>query len=318
MTNTEIYKRTIGFSVYRLLFDILAVVLLVALTAAGFFIAEQTAGAGLIGLLIGLIIGIIVAVVAVRFVSYTYEAGQIAMMTRAVTEGELPDDVIAEGKAVVKKRFTTVAIYFAATKAIKGIFNELSAVISNVGESVGGDTGSTIGSIIGSVISVIVGYLCDCCLGWVFYREDENAGKATCEGAVLFFKHGKTLAKNLGRVFGIGLVSLLVIGGIFFGVFYLIAAQFPETFASMAASLAELGDVPDVLTNPTTLTIAVAALGALIIWALIHGAFVRPFVLAGVLRNYLESGMADVPTEESFALLDSKSKKFAQLHEQLA
>ena len=318
MTNTEIYKRTIGFSVYRLLFDILAVVLLVALTAAGFFIAEQTAGAGLIGLLIGLIIGIIVAVVAVRFVSYTYEAGQIAMMTRAVTEGELPDDVIAEGKAIVKRRFTTVAIYFAATKAIKGIFNELSNAISSVGESVGGNTGSTIGSVIGTVISVIVGYLCDCCLGWVFYREDESAGKATCEGAVLFFKHGKTLLKNLGRVFGIGIASLLIIGGVFSAIAFAIFAQFPEYFASLATTLAEFGELPDFFTDPATLPIAAALLVGVILWLIIHSAFVRPFVLAGVLRNYLESGMADVPSEESFALLDGKSKKFAQLHEQLA
>ena len=318
MTNKEIYSRTIGFSVFRLLFDILAVVLLVALTAAGYFIADKVIGEGIIGLLIGLVIGIIVAVVAVRFISYTYEAGQIAMMTRAITEGELPDDVIAEGKAVVKRRFVTVAVYFAATKAIKGIFNELSNAISNVGESVGGNTGSTIGSVIGTVITVIVGYLCDCCLGWVFYREDENAAKATCEGAVLFFKHGKTLLKNLGRVFGIGLISLLIIGGVFTGIFYFIFAQFPEFFASLATNLAELGDLPDFFTDPATLPIAAALLVGIILWALIHGAFIRPFVLTGVLRNYLNSGMEDVPTEESFALLDSKSKKFAQLHEQLA
>ena len=51
-------------------------------------------------------------------------------------------------------------------------------------------------SVISSVISVVVSYLCDCCLGWVFYRQDVKSAKATCEGAVLFFKHWKTLAKN--------------------------------------------------------------------------------------------------------------------------
>ena len=47
---------------------------------------------------------------------------------------------------------------------------------------------------------------------------------------------------------------------------------------------------------------------------IIHGAFVRPSVLTGVLRNYLESGLSDIPTEESFAMLDSKSSKFAKQH----
>ena len=64
--------------------------------------------------------------------------------------------------------------------------------------------------------------------------------------------------------------------------------------------------------------IAAAVLAGFILWNIIHGAFVRPFVLTGVLRNYLQSGMDDIPTEESFALLDSRSSKFAKLHGQLA
>ena len=318
MTNKEVYTRTIGFSVYRLLFDILAILALVGLTAAGFFIGNMF-DAAIIGLIVGLILGIVVAVMAFRFISYTYEAGQIAMMTRAVTDGELPDDVIAEGKAVVKKRFTTVAVYYAATRVIKGIFNEISAALSSVGEAVGGDTGSTIGSIIGSVIGIIVGYLCDCCLGWVFYREDESAGKATCEGAVLFFKHGKTLLKNLGRVFGIGILSFLVIGGVFALIAYFILAQFPQAFVDGAAWIASVGeDVPEILTEPTTLMIVAAiAIGA-VIWDILHTAFVRPFVLTGVLRNYIESGMNETVSEEDMDALDSKSKKFAELHAQAA
>ncbi len=47
-------------------------------------------------------------------------------------------------------------------------------------------------------------------------------------------------------------------------------------------------------------------------------AFIRPFVLTGVLRNCIESGINDIPTEDSFSMLDSKSKKFRKLHESLA
>ena len=75
--------------------------------------------------------------------------------------------------------------------------------------------------------------------------------------------------------------------------------------------------IPVFLTNPATLTVAAAILAGVIVWNIIHGAFVRPFVLTGVLRNYLKSGMDDIPTEESFAVLDSKSDKFRKLHGQL-
>ena len=322
MTNKEIYSLTIGFSVRRLLFDILAFVIMAVLAAAGFFIAEKTADNGLIGLGIGAIIGIIVLVIMLRYISYTYKAGQIAMMTRAITDGRLPEDVIGEGKRVVKERFATVAIFFAATNVIKGIFQQLGRGLTGLGRAVGGDSGESVASAINSAIQVVVAYLCDCCLGWVFYRKEQGAAKATCEGAVLFFKHGKTLARNLGRVFGMGLASLVVIGGVFSGIFYLIASRFPATFEQLAKEIAEIaatdGDIPAFLTNPSTLTIAAAVIAGVILWDIIHSAFVRPFVLTGVLRNYLESGMNEIPTEESFAMLDSKSSKFAKLHGKLA
>ena len=320
MTNKEIYSKTLSFSVFRLLYDILAFAALAALAIGGFFIAEMTINNGLIGLGIGALVGIIAVAIMLRYISYTFKAGQIAMMTEAITTGELPDDVVGAGRKVVRDRFATVGIFFAATGVVKGIFNELGRAISGVGKAVGGDTGQTIGSVISSAVSVVVAYLCDCCLGWIFYRRGVNAAKATCEGAVLFFKHGKTLARNLGRVFGMGLVSLVAIGGVFSGIFYLVAAQFPAFFNELASIIATDAEssVAMFLSDPTHLAIAAAVLGGVIVWSIIHGAFVRPFVLTGVLRNYLESGMADVPSEAAFNMLDGKSKKFAELHAQVA
>ena len=320
MTNKEIYSKTLSFSVFRLLYDILAFAALAALAIGGFFIAEMTINNGLIGLGIGALVGIIAVAIMLRYISYTFKAGQIAMMTEAITTGELPDDVVGAGRKVVRDRFATVGIFFAATSVVKGIFNELGRAISGVGKAVGGDTGQTIGSVISSAVSVVVAYLCDCCLGWIFYRRGVNAAKATCEGAVLFFKHGKTLARNLGRVFGMGLVSLVAIGGVFSGILDLVAAQFPAFFNELASIIATDAEssVAMFLSDPTHLAIAAAVLGGVIVWSIIHGAFVRPFVLTGVLRNYLESGMADVPSEAAFNMLDGKSKKFAELHAQVA
>ncbi len=323
MSNKEIYQKTLGFSVRRFFYDLLAFVVLAGACALGFFIAEKSFDLGLVGLLIGLVVGIVVIAVFLRYVSYTYKAGQIAMMTEGITTGSLPDDVIGGGKAAVKSRFATVAIYFAATGIIKGIFNQIGRGITAIGSSVGGDTGETVGSVISAVVQTIVAYLCDCCLGWVFFRKGVNAGKATCEGAVLFFKHGKTFAKNMGRVFGMGIASFLVIGGAFTGIFYVIGGFFTEQFARLSEELVQIsneieGGLPAVLQDPATLRIVAAALIAVILWSILHSVFVRPFVLTGVLRNYLESGIKDMPTEESFALLDSKSAKFKKLHDGLA
>ena len=319
MDNMAVYKKTFGFSLRRLGWDALSVLILGCLCVLGFLIVDKTSGNGLIGLLIGLVIGLVVLAFIMRWVSYKYKAGQIAMMTRGVTEGTLPEDVIGEGKKIVKERFVTVAAFFAVTKLIKGVFNELSRVITKVGESIGGDTGSTVGSVISTIISVVISYLCDCCLGWVFYRHDVKSAKAACEGAVLYFKHWKTLAKNMARVFIFALVSLVAIGGVFFGIAYLVFSRFPEWFKMLAKEIAEISaadgaEAASVLTDPGSLMLIAAAAVGVIIWLILHSAFIRPFVLVGVLRNFMASGVSDIPEESSIAMLDSKSKKFQKLH----
>ncbi len=323
MTNKEIYQKTIGFSIRRLLWDIFAFLILAVLVGAGFLLAERLNDKGLIGLGIGAVLGIIAISIFLRYVSYTYKAGQIAMMTRAVSGDPLPEDVIGEGKRAVKERFATVAAFFAVTRIISGIFSQLGRGIIAIGEKLGGENGKTIGSAISIIVEVVVAYLCDCCLGWVFYRKDEKPARATCEGAVLFLRHGKALGKNMGRVFGMGLASLLLIGGAFTGVFYLIASRFPAIFEQLAAEIAEAAvrmetTIPAYITEPNNLMWICAGIAGVILWSIIHTAFVRPFVLVGVLRNYIGSGMQDIPSEASFALLDSKSDKFRKLHAELA
>ncbi len=329
MNNKQIYKATLGFSIRRLLWDFLAFLILGGLSFGGFLIGDKAAsseesGAGLIGLAIGAVLGIVVLVLMLRFVSYSYKAGQIAMMTKGITEGQLPDNVVKEGRRVVKERFSTVAGFFLVTGLIKGIFNQLGKGIEALGTAVGGRDGGTVGSAISSVIQTVVAYLCDCCLGWVFYRSEITAPKATCEGAVIFFKHGKVLAKNLGRVFGMGVVSFILIGGLLTGGFYAVSGVIPSSAVNeISGAFAEMNTeepsaVISFMSDPANVRLGLSIVAAIILWSIVHSAFVRPFVLAGVLRNFLEAGMNDVPDESAFSSLDGRSDKFRKLHSQLA
>lgn len=319
MDNKSIYKKTIGFSLWRVLWDILACVAFFGMAAAGFVVADKTSNYGLIGLGIGAVLGGIAAWLILHFIAYTYKAGQIAMMTKGVTEGSLPDDTIKEGRRIVKERFATVAAYYFVTGAIRGIFRQIGNGITAIGQAVGGDNGGAVGGTISSVIDTIIAYLCDCCLGWVFYKKDEKATQATMEGAAIFFKHGKTLVKNLGRIFGISLISFVVIAGIFGGITYLIVQALPEAMTALQSEIIELytqnGEaVPEIFQNLTTLNLACAAVVGIIFWSIIHSTFVRPFILVGVLRNFIESGKTEKLTDSDLNELDKKSKKFAKLH----
>lgn len=322
MDNKTIYKKTLGFSLRRLIWDFIALILILGVATLGFVLAERQWDQGLAGLIIGAILAIIVIAIVMHFISYTLKAGQIAMMTKGIVDGELPDNVIAEGKKIVKQRFKTVAAYFAITGVIKGIFNQIGKGITKVGEGIGGEAGGAIGSTISSILQTIVSYLCDCCLGWVFFRSNVSASKATCEGAVLFFKHGKTFGKNMGRIFGIGILSFILIVGAVGGIAYLILSTQSGALSGVYAEIAQLfadseSTVAHWLQNPATIPFLFSALGGIIVWSFIHATFIRPFVLVGVLRNYIESGKNDIPAEDSFELLDAKSPKFKKLHSEI-
>ncbi len=321
MNNKELYKKTLGFSTRRLLWDVLSFTGLALLTVGGFFLADKIWDKGLIGLVVGFGIGIIILVIISRYISYTYKAGQIAMMTKGITEDKLPDDVIGTGKKIVKERFATVTAYFAITGAIKGIFRQIGNGITALGQAVGGDAGGAVGGTVSSAIETVIAYLCDCCLGWVFYKKDEKATKATLDGAVIFFKHGKTLLKNLGRVFGMSIVSFIVIAGAIFGLSFLIMNCFPDTFAALSHEIIEAfartgSQAPELLSNTVTLTLICAAIIGIFFWCVIHSAFVRPFILVGVLRNFIKSGQNEKITSAEYAELDKKSSKFKKLHQE--
>jgi hypothetical protein len=320
MTNFQVYKKTLSFSLIGFLVDLLVFVGFIAICALGFIIADKAFDKGLIGLALGFVVAIVFSILMNIFVSNVLKAGHIAMITRGVTEDALPENVLSEGKKAVKERFATITAFIFITRAIKNIFRQIGRIVTKVGTAVGGETGGNIASIINSAVQVLLGYLCDCCLGWVFYRKDKNAARATCEGAAIFFKHGKTLFKNIVRIFGLGLLSLAIIGGAFFGIGYLISSTMLKgAFDSLAGEIAEASlrndlDVPQAFMEPKTLMLIVSGVAALFIWNIIHSVFVRPFILVGVMRNFTASGIKEMPTEAELNELDKKSPRFAKIH----
>lgn len=319
MTNFQVYKKTLSFSFVMFAFDLVGLAALAGLCVGGFFIGYAAGGAaaGIVGLIVGFILGAIAAWAISFFITNRYKAGQIAMMTKGVTEDKLPDHAFKAGKEEVKGRFGKIAVFFAITNAIKGIFKQLGRSINRIGTAIGGDVGNGITSAIDSAIQTLIAYLCDCCLGWVLYRKDENPWKAGFEGCAIFFKHGKTLIRNIGRIFGMGILSFIVIAGGFFGIFLAIFSAIPNSFSAIAKAMVELGADAEIFTEPLVFRIVAALFLGIILWTILHSILVRPFILVGVLRNFMAAGKEHIPTEAEIAALESKSPKFAKLRNKM-
>ena len=322
MTNFQVYRKTLSFSFVIFLVDLLGLVLVGGCATAGFFIMSQSTEYALVGLVIGLVIGIILAALLSMFVANRFKAAQIAMMVKGVTEESLPDHSFKAGLDEIKGRFGKITVFFLITNSIKSVFRQIGRGINKIGTAVGGDTGNAITSAIDSAIQTLIAYLCDCCLGWILYRKEVNSWKAACEGTVIFFKHGKTLIRNIGRIFGMGFLSFLLIGGAFFGLSYFIFTLMPQGFASLTEELAKIfasdgGEVPEVLSNPTLAMLFVAAIIGVVLWSIIHSVLIRPFILVGVMRNFMAAGVKDLPTEQDFAEINNKYPRFGKLYNKI-
>ncbi len=330
MTNFQVYRKTLSFSLLMFLVDLLILVVIGGGATAGFFIgfnAVSASGdaqsvAGIVGLLIGFIIGIIGAVLINIFILNRIKAAQIAMMVKGVTEGSLPDKTFHAGFEEVKGRFGSITLFFFITNAIKSIFRQIGRGINKVGTVLGGNTGNTITSAIDSAIQTLIGYLCDCCLGWILFRKDQNAARAGCEGAVIFFRSGKTLFRNIGRIFGMGILSFLVIGGALFGLNYLIFSSVPQLSQALFEAVQKImtedgGTVPEILSTPALVNVVISIFIAVFMWSALHSVLVRPFILVGVMRNYMAAGQASMPTEAEFEEVARKAPKLRKLQEKI-
>lgn len=319
MTNFQVYRKTLSFSLIEFLVGLLSLVVLFGLATLGFVIFNRSAEMALIGLVAGFIVGVIAAILISFFVTNRIKAAQIAMMTKGVTEGALPDHTFKEGFNEIRGRFGKIAAFFAITGAIKGVFRQIGRGINRIGTAVGGEVGNSVTSAIDSAIQTLIGYLCDCCLGWILFRKDQNSFRAGCEGAAIFFKNGKTLFRNIGRIFGMGFLSFILIGGGIFGLSFFIFSQFPQMFSSLMTVVNEIatsdgGTVPEILNEPTVFMVVISAFLGIVLWSMLHGVIIRPFILVGVLRNFMAAGQKDLPTEQDFQTLCGKSSKFQQLY----
>ena len=326
MSNFQVYKKTLSFSLVQFVLDLFVLLLVAGLATGGFFLFNKEgsdAGMGIVGLAVGLFIGIVLAILISIFISNRIKAAQIAMMTKGVVENKLPEHTYKEGFNEIKGRFGRITLFFLITNAIKSVFREIGHGVTKVGQAVGGDVGGAVTSGIDSAIQTVVAYCCDCCLGWVLYRQDINGWKAGCEGAVIFFKHGKTLIRNVGRIFGMGILSFIVIGGAFFGLTFGLSQLpfFQGQWTTLANEIHEIAIKQawesnwflDAIQQPNTLIIVASALVGIIFWSILHGVLIRPFILTGVLRNYMAAGLKDLPKESDIKDLESKFPKMKKL-----
>ena len=199
MKASTIYFKTMKFVWLRLALGMavtVASIILFAIIAGISKLAGAEAVNGM-GMLIWLILSLILFALAMYYVGFMLKAAHVAVIAKAVTTGQIPDNMVEEGKTMVTKRFGTTNAYLLLDRLVSGAVSELQKTVGKVG-NVFGDIPwvNKVVEFLQTFIGIALGYIDECCLGYTFYREGEGAFKAGCDGVVIYFQNIKKFLKS--------------------------------------------------------------------------------------------------------------------------
>ena len=159
-----------------------------------------------------------------HYFGYLVKAGHVAIITTAVTTGQIPENQFSVAKDMVKERFVTSNVYFVVDKLVSSSVKQLQNGLDKVDSLLGNIPGiSTFISILQLFVSIALNYVDECCLGYTFLKKNDSAFKSAADGVVIYFQNGKSLLKNAAKTTAIVIVAtflawllpFIVIGALF-------------------------------------------------------------------------------------------------------
>ncbi len=226
-----------------------------------------------------------------HYMGYMIKAAHIAVVAETVTTGVVPENMVETGKQMVKSRFATSNVYIVLDKLVGGAVKQLQKAVGSVGNMLSDVPGiGTIVNILQMFIGIALGYIDECCLGYTFYKKDEKAFKAGCDGVAIYFQNTKHLLKSaIGTtaiVLGLSFVAWLVP----FIIFGLILGAIGVPFAWLFAALI-----------------------AIIVAAAIKSAFIDSYMMVKTMVSYMSVAPSTEITFDIYDKLCKLSNKFKQL-----
>jgi hypothetical protein len=231
-----------------------------------------------------------------HYIGYLVKAGHIAVITEAVTTGNIPDNQVEYGKQQVKERFLTSNIYFVIDKLVSRAVSQLQIGVEKVGNAMNFIPGmSAVVSIGKMFISIALGYVDECCLGYTFLKKKQSAFKSAADGVVIYWQNWKKLLKDAAKTTAIVIVLVLVVT---LTVFLLFAGIFRMLGLNESA-----GGITGVIAFLLALFIA---------WA-VKKAFIDSYILVNMMTSYMEVAPETKITFDLYNKLCGLSSKFKEL-----
>ncbi len=287
----QIYGKTLKFVWLKLALGAVITVASVLLLVLFWGISALTNNPGIFGILLFVWAGLtgLIYKLAMHYGGYMIKAAHIAVISEAVTTGTVPENMFETGKNMVKERFGATNVYFVIDGLVSGAVKQLQNVVGKIDNIFGNIPGvSAIVSFVQLFIGIALGYIDECCLGYTFYKKEDGAFKASCDGVAIYFQNAKHLLKS-------ALVTCLIVMGA-----SLLAWLVP--FLVIGAICSLLG-----------VSWWISALISVLIAAMLKAAFVDSFMMVKTMVSYMEVAPSTEISFDIYGKLCKISSKFKSL-----
>lgn len=282
MKTREIWKRVLCFSLPRIPFLILAfLAFLVILSLTGVLTVLFPRFEALIGT-----VGILGAILAYTFINrygfVLYRAGQVAMITRALIFGTLPEHVFAAGKRAVNRRFENITFGKLFIGTVQAVV--MRTIQRRTREEVVKARGHT---LMADVRSTFVLYFCKlipyvgiCTVSYQFARQDVPMLQGVCDGIECFFRGMWAMLRRIFVVLILQTAFFIFAAEVCMAVFITLLNVFPWLVNLLSFLLEYYYD------SSADPTVAVASVLTLVSLSALR-LFAHPMCAIFILRQYL-------------------------------
>lgn len=234
-----VFKKTLKLGFVKLALGavilLISGILLSVFLGIGILIGEDVI---VVMFIVWLIVSGLVNFFLAHYIGYLLKAGHIAVITDTISNRNMPEDQIQHAFIRTKKRYATADIYFLVDSLIGGALRQIQHISERAHSTADSVSGVNTSARISKLLTdIFLGYIVVICLGYTFYKDEQNAYKSAADGIALCYQNRKKLLKN-ASVTVMTVIILFVLCGII--LFLLFLALFGTILPDMKVILALL------------------------------------------------------------------------------
>jgi hypothetical protein len=254
---------------------------------------DSSGGGGLFLFLVGFAAPVGAFVWIRKYMLYLLKAGHVAVLTKLITEGQLPEDKsqVQYGKEIVTEKFAQTNIMFALDSLIEGVVRAFNNTLNWLADLLPVPGLESLMQLVNRVVQNATTYIDETVLSYNLARDDENPWRSSVDAVVYY-------AQNVKPVLKTAVWSLVLEYIASFIVFILCLLP--------AAVIAQI--MPDSVSGWAWIFAVILA------WN-IRDAVLHPVFLTMVLLTFHKHVHEQPINEEYAAVLSSASDKFQELVE---